>query len=168
MQTKDRKPRLRPARSCARLDSEERQFNWPGETWPCERLAATLAICWGIIRRWTPPSNRSRDEWLEEIQQVTWTAAFIAESELPLASGIDFDVFIRRRILGSAFAYYRREVTHSQRFLPHSPAEFEGGLSHWWVCRIGVGSNHLTFALFPRTKTHDSITPTMPLEICST
>jgi RNA polymerase sigma factor (sigma-70 family) len=93
--------------------------------WPCARTAANLAACMAIIRRWTAPSHWSVADWHDEMWQVARRSAWLAEHDLSRAMLIDFDKFIMRRVIGSAFSQYRSELNRARRFVPHPPSDFE-------------------------------------------
>jgi hypothetical protein len=84
--------------------------------WPCPRTKANIDFCMSVIRRWTVPSHRAAWDWHKELRQLACQHAWLAEHDLLEAMLIDFDYFMRRRVLGRAFAHYRSELSRARRF----------------------------------------------------
>src|SRR5213594_2995104 len=77
------------------------------------------------LRSWLHPPNWSRSQWLEELEQVAWTAACQAERDYDASTSTPYNVFVYHRVVQRAFARYRKERAYAFRFLPELAADSE-------------------------------------------
>jgi DNA-directed RNA polymerase specialized sigma24 family protein len=85
----------------------------PGGECPTESVAALG--CLRRIRRWRVPPRWSERDWFEEISAETAAAALQARRDFDPARGVPWEAFLRRRVMYSALARYRREWAHAIR-----------------------------------------------------
>lgn len=83
-------------------------------------IASSVETCLRRLHRWRIPPNWSTADWFDELRSVATAAALGAELAFDPHRGVDFDSFIRSRVLARTLAFYRREWSYVTRHVDGS------------------------------------------------